>query len=407
MPIAGARATILVSTGPRVIAYPNADESSRHRHGGAGGEHHQRGHRLGRVRDAGEEQHAHARRAAHAVDEPDPERLRAASGRGGPRSRACGRAPRGRARAPRRAGGGGGAPTSPWRCAWAWKWPRRQRSSRRSGEHHDHHARRRPRPRAAAARAGTPGAARSAARRAASVSAWPAPHARPSRPARRVPSSGSDAISVDTAARWSGSDAWRSPSSSATSRASAHAAALGELGDPVVKPEHRLVPPRPQPRARHGELPVGDAAVVRRQQLGHQHAQAVALEPARACGPAACGSGTRRRTGRRSTRPPRSAARPARRSPSRRRGRCGTGRTRPAPGRRAPRRARPRGSSGARRGSSGSPSAARRRAAADRRRARPGRPPPRAQRPPAPRSSPRTGRRTARPRRRRAGRRSS
>ena len=36
---------------------------------------------------------------------------------------------------------------------------------------------------------------------AASVSACPAPQASPSRPARRVPSSGFDAISVETAAR--------------------------------------------------------------------------------------------------------------------------------------------------------------------------------------------------------------
>ena len=34
-----------------------------------------------------------------------------------------------------------------------------------------------------------------------------------------------------------------------------------------------------QARARHGQLAVGDPAVVRRQQLGHQHAQAVGLEP--------------------------------------------------------------------------------------------------------------------------------
>src|SRR5215217_7536675 len=51
-----------------------------------------------------------------------------------------------------------------------------------------------------------------------SVVAWPAPHTRPRRPARRALDawSRSPARSAVTAVRWSGSVAWRRPSSSAT-----------------------------------------------------------------------------------------------------------------------------------------------------------------------------------------------
>src|SRR3954454_16933752 len=49
-----------------------------------------------------------------------------------------------------------------------------------------------------------------------SVSAWPSPQNAPSSAARRAARSRDDATSVVTAAMWSGSVAWRSPSSAAT-----------------------------------------------------------------------------------------------------------------------------------------------------------------------------------------------
>src|SRR3954451_4743142 len=52
-----------------------------------------------------------------------------------------------------------------------------------------------------------------------SVSAWPVPHAAPSRAAARAPSRRRPAISVETATRWSGSDEWRRPSAPARARA--------------------------------------------------------------------------------------------------------------------------------------------------------------------------------------------
>ena len=118
----------------------------------------------------------------------------------------------------------------------------------------------------------------------ASVSAWPAPQASPSRPARRVPSSGSDAISVETAARWSGSDAWRSPSSSATSRTSASPSPCASSAIRSSSPNTAVPSLGAEARGGHGELPIRDAAVVRRQQLRDQHAQTVRVRAASASG---------------------------------------------------------------------------------------------------------------------------
>ena len=138
-------------------------------------------------------------------------------------------------------------------------------------------------------------------------------------------------------------------------------------------------------RGRHRRLAVGDAAVVGRQPLGDQDAQAGPLQPARGGARAAAGSGTRRPL--RTTRSiPGVLRRP-------RAGRRHRGREAVVERARRPRPPRPRRRAPAPR--RGSPRAGRGRPS-DRRRARPGRRRPPARSPPDPRRSPACAGRRAR-----------
>ena len=111
-------------------------------------------------------------------------------------------------------------------------------------ERHDHHADRQLGAPAARGRAGRRRRARSAARTRTAWSRGPGPMPRPSAPARRAPRSSSEAISVETAVRWSGSVAWRSPRSTRDGAHHQRSASVAERGDLLVEPEHQPAPPR-------------------------------------------------------------------------------------------------------------------------------------------------------------------
>ena len=174
----------------------------RHRHGREERKHDEGCHGERGRGDRGEEEHADAGAAAHPVDEPDPER-------------------------------GERVPDSWWPCSWRWRWRTSRRTARktisaatavsaprwtRSGRY------------ASKSRIGTP--------KTTSVSACPSPHQAPSAAARRRAFSRPEAISVVTAARWSGSVACRRPSRVATRSDDQDRAAVRERRDVVVESEH-------------------------------------------------------------------------------------------------------------------------------------------------------------------------
>ena len=184
----------------------------------------ERHHRERLAVDRAHEQDADAGAAADAVEEADRRRRRAASCFGGARARrrcasADGRASASRGRA-RARGTRRGASARAAR-------PRAPRSGSRSPS----------RPLAGRARAGRRGRGRSG-RRTRTASA----HDRRPRRGRACAASRArrsvDAISVVTAARWSGSVAWRSPSRIATATTSDERRAVGERSEEVVESEH-------------------------------------------------------------------------------------------------------------------------------------------------------------------------
>ena len=164
------------------------------------------------------------------------------------------------------------------------------------------------------------------------------------------------------------------------------------------------VPPfRGQARRRHGELAVGDPAVVRRQKLRDQHAQAAPAEQRGRPGEQRPVLEDAARQDDRVRARATLGRRLAGRSPWPRRERCGSAPRRAAREPRARGRARPRGPSRRASSTSGRLRSGRQRVGAA---LRAGRPPPRARPRPGPRSSPRRARRRARRPRRRAGPRS-
>ena len=115
--------------------------------------------------------------------------------------------------------------------------------------------------------------ARSAARTASSVVAWPKPQARPRPAARRVPSS------ARTRSAWTrprgGPDRWRGAGRAASATAST-TSSVWPPASPAIDWSRPGISARApcEQRRRHRRLAVGDAAVVRRQRLGREHAQA-------------------------------------------------------------------------------------------------------------------------------------
>ena len=113
---------------------------------------------------------------------------------------------------------------------------------------------------------------------ASSVVAWPAPQASPSTPAPRRPPRRSDKTMLETAVRWSGSVAWRSPSRTATSSASTSPPSEPQ---PAIRSSSPSTARSSRIGGGDGGLAERDAAVVGGQALGHEHAQPGAREPLR------------------------------------------------------------------------------------------------------------------------------